>query len=681
MKLALPPLSRDKSNTLLLLATCLLVLAPHALRLPLWTSVSCALLLLWRGWIAFRGNRMPTPWLLVPLTVAAIGASYLTHKTFLGRDAGVTLLSLLLTLKLLEMRAARDLFMVVFVCFFLVLANFFYTQTIAMALLMGVTVCALLTTQLSFQYTGRMPSLWQRLKFGGFIVALAAPLTLVLFVLFPRISGPLWNLPDDARQARTGLSEEMSPGNIAQLASSDDVAFRVAFPDAPNLPPARATLYWRGPVLGAFDGRTWRRLNRNNSHINSSAQPIAVRWRGTPVRQIVTLEPNGHHSLFALELAQAPPVIAGQGTGFTADLDIVAVRPVEQRVRYEIHSHVAFAWQTGLAGAALAPWLALPPGFNPATRAHAARLRRDHADDGQLIDRVLQDFRQMPFRYTLSPPLLGRDSIDDFLFSTRAGFCEHYASAFVVLMRAAGIPARVVTGYQGGEINPVDGYLTVRQSDAHAWAEVWRAGLGWQRIDPTAAVAPERVEKNLSSAIPPRMLGGLLQLNLGRDTVLGKLRFSLRSNWDAMTNQWHQWILNYSSDKQKDVMRALGFAQPDWRTLTVVLVVAGMLAMALVVVPLLWRRQKVDKVTALYRAFCRQLARRGLPRAAQEGPRAYGERLAREHRKLGASHRIAVAQFLALYETLQYAPPALDSDARNRADAIANLKIFLSRCR
>ena len=678
MRLRLPPLSRDKSNTLLLLATCVLVLAPHALRLPLWTSVFCAMLLIWRGWITLRGNRMPPLWLLVPITVAAIGASYLTHKTFLGRDAGVTLLSLLLTLKLLEMRAARDLFMVIFVSFFLVLANFFYTQTIAMALLMGVTVWALLTTQLSFQYSGKMPSLWQRLKFGGFIVALAAPLTLVLFVLFPRISGPLWNLPDDARQASTGLSEEMSPGTISQLASSDEVAFRVAFPDAPNLPPARASLYWRGPVLGAFDGRTWRRLDRSNG--NGSAHTIAVRGRGTPVRQIVTLEPNGHHSLFALELAQAPPVIAGQGSGFSADMEIIAMRPVEQRMRYEIHSHVTFEWQTELTDAAVARWLALPSGFNPATRAHAAQLRRDHADDGQLINKVLQDFRQMPFRYTLSPPLLGRDSMDEFLFSTRAGFCEHYASAFVVLMRAAGIPARVVTGYQGGEMNPVDGYLTVRQSDAHAWAEVWRAGSGWQRIDPTAAVAPERVEKNLSSVIPPRLLGGLLQLDLGRDTLLGKLRFNLRSNWDAVTNQWNQWILNYSSDKQQDVLRALGFAQPDWRTLTVVLVIAGSLAMALVVVPLLWRRQKVDKVAALYRTLCRQLARRGLPRTVQEGPRAYGARLAGEHRKLTASNRIAIAQFLALYETLQYAPPGTHSHAQIRAEAIAKLKIFLSRC-
>jgi transglutaminase-like putative cysteine protease len=670
MTLRLPPLSRDKSNTLLLLVTCMLVLAPHMLHLPGWVSLSCLTLLLWRGWITFKGHRMPPLWLLLPIAAAAMGGSYLTHKTFLGRDAGVTLLALLLTLKLLEMHAKRDLFMVVFVSFFLVLANFFYTQTIAMALLMGVTVLALLTTQLSFQYAARQPPLWQRLKFGALILALATPLTLVLFLLFPRVSGPLWNLPEDASRARTGLSDEMSPGNISQLASSDEVAFRVAFTDPP---PSRTKLYWRGPVLGAFDGRTWRRMPHAAADPDSAARLISVRWRGTPIRHVVTLEANGHRSLFALDLAKAAPDIAGQGSGFSADLELLATRPLDQRLRYAVASDVDFELQAELPEADLAPWRALPPGFNPATRAYAAQLRLNHANDAQLINAALQNFRQAPFRYTLSPPLLGRDSIDEFLFTSRAGFCEHYAGAFVVLMRAAGMPARVVTGYQGGERNPVDGYLTVRQSDAHAWAEVWLAGKGWTRIDPTAAVAPERVEQNLSRAIPPRLLGGLLQLDLGRDSWLG----SVRHNWDAVTNQWNQWVLNYSSEKQKDLLRGFGFEQPDWRTLVSLLFIAGSMAMALVAVPLLWRRKKTDPATALYLALCRDLARRGLPRAAHEGPHAYAARLATEHQKLPASNRIAIARFLARYEALQYALPG----TRSRAEDIANLKILFTRCR
>ena len=665
-KLAL--LSRDKSDTLLLLLSCALVLAPHALRLPVWSSLFCLSLLLWRGWIAWRGNRMPPLWLLLPVVAAAMAGSYLTHKTFIGRDAGVTLLALLLTLKLLEMHARRDLFIVIFLSYFLVLANFFYTQTIATALLTGVTVLALLATQLSFQYTGRVPPLKQRFRFGMLILALATPLMLVLFVLFPRIQGPLWNLPNDASLARTGLSEEMSPGNISQLANSDELAFRVAFTDP--VPP-RDKLYWRGPVLGTFDGRTWRRIT--HGHKDRASRSIAVRWQGEPIRYVVTLEAHGLRSLFALDLAQAPPELAAQGSGFSAELELLTARPVEERLRYAVTSNVAFELQAELSDAALSPWLTLPPGFNPATLAYAKQLRQSELDDGRLIAKALQNFRQAPFRYTLSPPLLGRDSIDDFLFTTRAGFCEHYASAFVVLMRAAGIPARVVTGYQGGEINPIDGYLSVRQSDAHAWAEVWLTGKGWTRIDPTAAVAPVRVEKNLASALPQRLLGGLLQLDLGRNSLLGTLRF----NWDAVTNQWNQWVLNYSTDKQQDLLRALGFVQPDWRTLVGVLCIAGGIAMALSMAPLLWRRKKTDPAKVLYEALCRDLARRGLPRASHEGPRAYAQRLTQDHQKLAASHRIAIAQFLALYESLQYARP----DARRRAGDIANLKIIFSRCR
>lgn len=678
MKLALPPLSQDKANALLLLGTCLLVLAPHMTRLPLWTSLFCMVLLLWRGWIAFRGNRMPPLWLLLPIGGAAITASLLTHKTFLGRDAGVTLLCLLLTIKLLEMRAKRDLFTVIFVCLFLVLANFFYTQSIAMTLLMGLTVVMLLTAQLSFQYTGTMPSLWQRARFGAMIAALATPLMLVLFVLFPRVSGPLWNLPDDARRTRTGLSEDMSPGDISQLAGSDEVAFRVAFLDP--LPP-RARLYWRGPVLGAFDGRHWRRLRQPaRAQAQDAAGPPAgdagkasVRWQGRVVRQVVTLEASGHRSLFALDLAQAPPLVPGMGSAMTAEFEVLASRPLDQRLRYEASSVTDFVLQPELGEAGMTPWLSLPRGFNPATHRYADHLRQTSDSPADMIDKVLLLFSRAPFRYTMSPPLLGRDGVDEFLFSTRAGFCEHYAGAFVVLMRAAGIPARVVTGYQGGEVNPVDGYLTVRQSDAHAWAEVWLAGQGWKRIDPTAAVAPERVEKNLASAIPPRAFGGLLQFDLGRGTVLG----TLRNNWDAVTNQWNQWVLNYSADKQKDLLRAFGYREPDWRALVSLMGIVGSIVMALVAVPLLWRRQKMDPATALYEAFCRQHAARGLPRAVHEGPRAYGQRLATAHHKLAPSHRIAVAQFLALYEALQYAP----AGTRRKADDIANLKTLLAQCR
>ena len=675
MKFSSAPLSRDKSDTLLLLATCLLVLAPHFLRLPGWVMLLCAVLLLWRGWITFRGNRMPPAWLLAPIAFAAMAAGYASHRTFFGRDAGVTLLVLLLVLKLLEMRAKRDLFTVIFVSFFLVLANFFYSQSIGMALVMGLTVVALLVTQLSFQYTGLVPPLRKRIGQGLTISALAAPVTLVLFLLFPRIQGPLWNLPSDANAGRTGLSDKMTPGNISDLANSEEVAFRVSFIDP--MPP-RSMLYWRGLVLGDFDGHTWSRVaqTRAVSRLNMN-----LTWRGAPISHVVTLEPSGYRWLFALELPLQAPDIDGRQTGFTNELEMQATRPIDMRVRYEVVSQVDFDLQIDLPAEARKPWLALPAGFNPQTLAYAARLSSEFPDQLALVNQVLRTFREQEFRYTMTPPMLGRESVDEFLFTTRAGFCEHYSGAFVVLMRAAGIPARVVTGYQGGEVNPVDGFLTVRQSDAHAWAEVWLAGKGWKRVDPTAAVAPERVQKNLGSVIPRQVFGGLLKLDLSEDSLLAQVRF----NFDAVTNQWNQWVLNYSADKQRDLLRSLGFNQTDWPALIGLLFAAGSVTLAIVVLPLIWHRQKVDPATALYLSLCRDLARRGLARAAHEGPRAFGERIAADPR-IADSHKIAIGGFLALYESLRYARDvspnaASESAASCPRQTLTQLRMLLAQCR
>jgi hypothetical protein len=298
------PMSRDKADTLLLLATCLLVLAPHAAHLPAWVILAACALLLWRSWITFRGNRMPPRWLLMGAALLLMGGVYATYKTLLGREAGVAMLALLLTIKLLEMHAKRDLFVVLFLSFFLVLTSFFYSQSIVTALITIAAVIAILTTQLSFQYTGAVPPLKQRLRLGATIMALAAPLTLVLFILFPRIQGPLWGMPSDAQGARSGLSETMAPGNISKLALSDDIAFRVKFSDPP---PPKSKLYWRGGVLGSYDGRTWTPLQPRTR----GTRQITVKPRGNPVHYQVTLEPSGKRWLFALELPQALPRLEG----------------------------------------------------------------------------------------------------------------------------------------------------------------------------------------------------------------------------------------------------------------------------------------------------------------------------------------------------------------------------------
>lgn len=667
------PLSRDKSDTLLLIGSCTLVLAPHASHLPLWVASACALLLAWRAWLTLRGKRMPPRWLLLGVSLIAMAGVFASHRTFFGRDAGVTMLTLLLTLKLLEMHARRDLFVALLLSFFLILASFFYSQSIGAAALTLVATVALLTTQLSFQYTGASPPLGKRLRMALLILLLAAPLTLVLFLLFPRIQGPLWGLPGDANTGRTGLSDRMAPGNISRLALSDDVAFRVKFNDP--VPP-KSQLYWRGVVLGDFDGRTWTQLRTRAD----AARPIEVQLEGEPVRYQVTLEPHGRPWVFALDLPRNLPQLDNIPVSVSPDMQLLAGQPIHSRQRYDVVSHPNYRLQTSDTPLVLQQWIELPAGFNPRALQLAVDLSRRAQSHQDYINTVLRMFRDQPFRYTLEPPLLGRNAIDEFLFDTRAGFCEHYAGAFVMLMRAAGIPSRVVTGYQGGEINPADGYLNVRQSDAHAWSEVWLKDQGWVRVDPTAAVAPNRIERNLASVAPlgvsgiSGILGTLVTLN-GNNAALASAMRSLRHQWDAVTNAWNQAVLNYTLERQQRLLASLGFDNPDWRTLTAMMLAAGLVTMSVALLPMLWNRPRRAAIDVLYDKLCDRFARRGLPRAPHEGPRAYALRLAANDSPLNPLQKQAALQCMQLVEQLRYgaAPPA-------NSAAISTLKSLLSRC-
>ncbi|WP_420475930.1 transglutaminase TgpA family protein [Noviherbaspirillum sp. ST9] len=660
------PMSRDKADILLLLFACTLVLLPHASHLPVWITPVCAALLGWRGWITFRGNRLPPRWLLLPVAALAMGGVYLTFRTFFGREAGVSMLALLLTLKLLEMHAKRDLFVALFLSFFLILSSFFYSQSIGTALLTLAAVVAILTTQVSFQFTGAVPPLKQRLRMGATILLLAGPVTLVLFLLFPRIQGPLWGMPGDAHSGRTGMSDTMEPGNIQSLAQSDEIAFRVKFTGSP---PPKAQLYWRGPVLSGFDGRKWFPQRRQTPGTTS------VNLQGEALNYQVTLEPHGKRWLFALDIPRAVPLIEQNPARITYDMQLLASQGVHERLRYDAASHLQYELNPNETPASLQQWLDLPPGFNPRAMVFASDLRRKAQSSADLVSAVLRHFRTEAFRYTLQPPLLGRDHVDDFLFTTRAGFCEHYSSAFVVLMRAAGIPARVVTGYQGGELNAADGFLVVRQSDAHAWAEVWLEKRGWVRIDPTSAVAPERVEGNLASAIPRQILGGLITLDASNNALFAQLQ-KIRQNWDAVSNAWNQWVLNYTPQQQRNFIKSLGFEDVDWRTMATLLLVFGSLAVAIVVLPLLFHETKRDPVEAIYLSLCRRLAKKGFPRELHEGPRSYRARLTSAESPLPQNQKAALARFLELYETVRY-----DATDLARPTAVARLKSLSAECR
>jgi len=642
------PLARDKQDTLLLLGSALLVLLPHAAHLPPWVSLLCGATLAWRAVITLRGRRMPSGLVLIPVAVAAMAGVLHSYQTLLGKDAGVAMLVLLVAFKMLEMHARRDLFVVVFLCLFLVLTNFFYSQSIGTALLMLASMAALLTVQLSFQLTGAVPPLRTRLLMGARILLLAAPLAAGAFVLFPRVEGPLWGMPDDARSARTGLSDTMAPGQMANLAQSEETAFRVRF-DGPL--PAQPQLYWRGPVLGSYDGRTWTRLRA--APAMERPRPLSISVSGAPLRYQVTQEASNARWLFALEVPQTLPVLPDRGVTLSAELEIQASAPLTRRVRYELASFVHYRLQgdTGLENSA--QWLLLPYGANPRAFAAGQRLRIAEPDPARRAAAVLRDFAGKGYAYTLQPPPLpGDDSIDQFLYRTRAGFCEHYAGAFVFLMRAAGVPARVVTGYQGGEPNPIDGYLTVRQSDAHAWAEIWLQGRGWVRVDPTAAVSPLRVQRGLAGALPTRapfgmdVLGRLIQPD--PDSLLARVRYAI----GAANNGWNQWVLNYTPQRQHDLIQRMQGSLFDWRSL-------GTLALAcllLLAARKFWRARRDDPVDRLYSALCGRLAQLGLPRAPDEGPTAYAARIAGSGLAPGPSD--AAGEFLRRYSAYRYGPRA-----------------------
>lgn len=659
-------LTRDKADTLLLLAAALMVLAPHLPHLPPWISAVAGATLLWRAALTWGGRRMPSAWLLVPVALAAMAGVYMTYRTWLGRDAGVAMLVLLLSFKLLEMRARRDVFVVSFLCFFVLLTSFLYAQSMPSALWAAAALAVLLTAQQSFQYTGAVPPLRQRLRTTARVAALAAPLALLLFVGFPRIQGPLWGMPADALGGKTGLSDSMAPGSLSTLAQSDEVAFRVRFLDAA---PPQHQLYWRSIVLGDYDGRSWTRVPRKRG---LQRLDVAIHARGTALRYETTLEPANTRWLALLELSDTTLRLPGHRLRDSDELEQFSTEPVTRRVRFTARAWTDYTLQAGEQPQRMARWLELPAGYNPRTLALARQLRAAQPDAGaqQLSQTLLARFRQQPYRYTLTPPLAGRDAVDDFLFDSRAGFCEHYAGAYVVLMRAMGVHARVVTGYQGGERNPLDGYLTVRQSDAHAWAEIWTARGGWQRVDPTAAVAPERVQRNLARALPAPAGFGLDALRALRDDPDGWLA-QLRFGYAALNNSWNQWVLDYNPDRQRSFFKELDAALGHWHTA----LAAALTAALLWALRWRWRRRRQDPLERLYAAFCRQQARRGYARQPAEGPHSYAARL----RQLPASaaQHAAMEEFLHLYGRLKYGPVRTES----RLASLATLTTLLPLCR
>ena len=595
-----------------LLTAALATTAPHASHLPLWLSLLVGAALLWRAGLWKTHSPLPSRWLLTLVTVAGVAAIGWQFRTLFGRDSGVALIVFFIAMKPLEMRTRRDAIALIMLGFFLLLTHYFYSQSIATGLWLLAATTWLVATLIRLH--GGSASPLAIVGHAGRLLAQALPLMLILFVLFPRVAGPLWGLPLDARSGRTGLSDQMSPGSLNRLIESGAIAFRVEF--AGKIPP-QSNLYWRGPVLDDYDGLTWSAAPRG---ARPPATAPLVEARGPTYHYLSTLEAHHQRWLLALDLPlQTPP-----GSLLTRHLETLAREPLRARARFAFSSAPDFVANRDEDPALLQQSLRLPPQRNPRSRELAQSWRQKFISAQEISDQALRFFAEHDFVYTLRPPLLGQDSVDDFLFVTRRGFCEHYASAYVVLMRAAAIPARVVTGYQGGELNPVDGYLTVRQSDAHAWAEIWIAGRGWLRVDPTAAVAPSRIERGIDAALPAGdPLPALLRI--ARDWLR-----EARHHWEAANNRWNQWVLGYNPQRQREFLSRLGFTDPDWRRMGAALAALCAIALTIVASATLRQRRRATPAQRAWQRFCTRLKRLGVAREDWEGPLAFAARVARE---------------------------------------------------
>lgn len=638
-------------NLSAILLCVLVVMAPHAPHVPRWTVAFCLIGILIRLLTALQHRALPSRWLMLIFAAVAIGGVFFSYGTLFGRDSAVTLLLTMTVLKLLEMRSRRDITVAVVLCYFLAITTFFYTQTMFTALYSIGAVWLITGTMVSLEHVAVPGQFKQVARTSGVLLAQAIPVMLLLFVLFPRVEGPLWGLPRFENAGRTGLSDKMSPGSMSRLSLSDEIAFRVTF-ETP--PPDPKQLYWRGPVLWDYDGRTWTAGQR------ISLSSFRYERRGELLRYSVTLEPHDKRWLFMIDLpASLPPKSL-----LTRDYQVISFRPVQQRMLYTAESSPYYrAGMEALPGE-LQRALELPESTAPETRRMVRNWNNSGLSARQIAERALDMFRNQPFIYTLEPPPLDKDPVDQFLFETRRGFCEHFASSFAVMMRAAGVPTRVVTGYLGGDTNPVDGYLVVRQSEAHAWNEVWIGGEGWVRYDPTAAVSPLRIERGIATAVPESDAQPLL-----RRTRLQWV-IEMRHQWDAVTNAWNQWVLGYSQERQYRFLSSFGFSNIGWQDM----VIALMLATAMIVLGfaiamfLRLRAQSADAVQGLWLRYCKMMAARGVARAASEGPKDFTERVAKRFPGLREQAR----RIGELYMELRYG--SAGRRARWRSPAVRELR-------
>lgn len=611
-----------------------LVISPHLPRLPIWIIILVPGLFLWRLAAIDRPRLYPPKWLLLLLIILVTIATAAYYGTLIGKTAGTAILAFLLAVKLLESKTNRDFMLLIALSFFIIVTNFLFSQSIPTVIFMLFTIVILVMSMIVTNQQQAPLGIKKRFTMATIMVLQGLPLMLVMFVLFPRIPGPIWHIPDDTTIARTGLSDTLSPGNISRLIQSNEVAFRVNFKQQA---PARNHLYWRALVLWYFDGSRWERGNTNRNPLPE------LEGLSTAIDYTVTLEPHDKKWLFALDM----PVAAPANSRYTSNFVLRAKDNITSLYQYQLQSYVDYRIEKNLSHWERSAGLKLPPQRNPRTLELGRRWRQQLIEPEAIIQHALAQFNQQNYAYSLTPPLTpGKHPVDQFLFETRIGFCEHYASSFTTLMRAAGIPARVVIGYQGGTQNPFNDYFSVRQSDAHAWSEVWLQDKGWIRVDPTAAIAPNRVERNLAAALPANESIPLhIRMNVG---LIRQLRFY----WDAIDNGWKQWVIGYDTQQQTKFLQQLFGKNLSLGDLALMMLSAFFTISLIIALFILkpFKSTENDPVQLLYQKFCNKLARYGLSRHAYEGPKDFSQRAEQQF----PDQQPVIRRILRLYINLRY---------------------------
>jgi transglutaminase-like putative cysteine protease len=646
----------NKNVLIFLLSSIGLIALPHINHVPKAVFIFFYLILGWRFAGIWKKNWLPNAAATFILTLLGLALLYVQHQGILGRDAGTNLFMIALALKLMEIKKERDIYLINYLAFIVAASQFLFEQSILMAAYILLVSCALLATLTLIN--SRHLEILPALKIAGTIIVQAIPVAIVIFIFFPRVEAPRWMWFTDKNEARAGLSDYMEPGSISNLGLSDELVFRVKFSGSPPPPHFR---YWRGPVMSHTDGKRWTPTKHSDFQKNIPEPSVTDQ----PYRYTLLMEPQNKNWVFALDMPTEYPTQLSRN----ADYQLLTSENPEKRAEYKITSYPEF--NSGLLTRAdYQKSTQLPEQPSSEIILLAKHLRGFDAPPEVFIKQLLNHFRTENFRYTLSPPLLEENPIETFLFETRSGFCSHYASAFVYLMRVAKIPARVVTGYQGGEMNEVGQFLEIRQKDAHAWAEVWLENKGWVRFDPTAAIAPERIERSVEA--DQLVLGG--EISFDATSVRAKAAFNwlrqARQLWNSVDYNWQRWVINYNSINQSKFLSSFGINDVKtmvyWMAAITAIITALLSAFLFVQKP-----RPTDKSLLLYKKYCKKLAKRGFTRSAGEGAMDFAQRI----KARLPEHSTEIDRITTVFIKLRYGRDPTREDLRQLNRMICLFKI------